>query len=122
VASEIQWAQMVDERPRSMLKTVARLTTYWLFLVWLLLGFCFNVVDVLDYLEDPVTYNQVYRGPLSYQAVMWGWAVLTGAALALQAVGWRTGSFSAVAVAISAAFVCSLFVGWRFGIFETCCG
>jgi len=105
-----------------MLRTVARLAAYWLFLAWLLLGFCFNVVDVLNYLEDPVTYNQVYRDPLSYQAVMWGWAVLTGAALALQAVGWRTGSFSAVAVAISAAFVGSLFVGWRFGIFETCCG
>jgi hypothetical protein len=113
---------MVFERPRNRLMTVVRSTAYWLFLFWLLLGFCFSVEDVLAYLQDPVTYTQVYRDPLLYQAVMWGFAVLNGAGLALQAVGRRTGRFSVVALAISAVFVCFLFVGWRFGIFETCCG
>lgn len=99
----------------------ARLMTYWLFLLWLFLGFSANALEVLNYLEDWETYHRVYRDPLLYFAIVGNFALLHGIALVLHARGWRTCRFSFVAIAISILFLTFMILHMTVGVLVTCC-
>jgi hypothetical protein len=107
--------------PLGVLIGIARLVTYWLFLLWLLLGFSANALEVLNYFEDWETYHRVYRDPLLYFAIVGGFALLHGIAFVLHARGWRTCRFSFVAVAISALFLTFMVLHMTVGVLVTCC-
>lgn len=103
------------------LSAFARVTTYWLFLFWLVLGFSANAVEVLNYLGDWETYHRVYRDPLLYFAIVGSFAFLHGIALVLHGRGWRACRFSFVAIAISLLFLTFMVLHITVGVLVTCC-
>lgn len=105
------------------LRRILSATVYWAFWLWLALVQSSNVGELIEYyIYDPETYNRVFRDPGFYFTMVWTWTALFAVAIGFQAVCWRKGRVSLIAVTISAAFVCYLIANVTFGIHKICCG
>lgn len=84
----------------AVLPKVARSTTYWSLLVWLLFVVGIYVLETVDYYQDIETYRLLYPYPERLEAI--GWVILTLYAIALmvQARAWRTRRISSVVVGV----------------------
>ncbi len=119
ISSVASLSQPILGKPRRLL----RAAIYWLFWLWLALVESSNVGELIQYyVVDPETYNRVFRDPGFYFAMVWAWTALFGVAIGFQAVCWRKGQVSLIAVTISAVFVCYLIANVTFGIHKICCG
>lgn len=99
----------------------ARPFVYWTLWAWLLLFFWGCVNDIAMVNRGHPDYRQLYYNLETKHAVDWAFALLCGAALAGQAVGFRTRRFSWIALVAVGAFLGFSVADSFFTIVQTCC-
>ena len=105
------------------LRKILSASVYWAFWLWLALVQSSNVGELIQYyIYDPETYNRVFRDPGFYFTMVWSWTAFFAVAIGFQAMCWRKGQVSLIAVTISAAFVCYLIANVTFEVHKICCG
>jgi hypothetical protein len=105
------------------LRRILSTSVYWAFWLWLALVQSSNLGELIQYyIYDPETYNRVFRDPGFYFTMVWAWTALFAVAIGFQAVCWRKGRVSLIAVTISAAFACYIIANVTLGIHKICCG